>query len=277
MSDSTPTITLSIDIGSTRTHMAAVDVNELECLYRIDSYNDDFDDVFVTNVKKIADTYPQINRVNVTSCVRSLAIKAMEICDGLCIDPRIDSRIDSFVKNGQKRFETVEFVHTHKRLPVAFDYEEPGTLGTDRICDALACAALFKGKNCIIIDVGTAVTVDYLRNGKIFEGVAILSGYSMQLDALHTRTDSLPRIDIGNLGGGADISLPSKSTEDCIKTGILLGMAGALDRCISTCKRNWGKGIIIATGGGWEPIKRSIKHKTITIPDLTLIGAGIYR
>jgi pantothenate kinase type III len=277
MSDSTPEITLSIDIGSTRTHIAAVDVNELDCLDRIDSDNDDFDTAFTANVKKIADAYPQINRVNISSCVRSLLIKAKETCDDLCIDPRIDSRIDSFIKNGVKRFETVDFVLPHKRLPVAFDYEEPGTLGMDRICDALACAALFKGKSCIIIDVGTAVTVDYLRHGKVFEGVAILSGYSMQLDALHAKTDSLPRIDIGSLGNESTLSLPSKSTEDCIKAGILLGMAGAIDRCISTCKRNWGKGIIVATGGGWASIKPSIKHKTITIPDLTLIGAGIYR
>jgi len=275
--DPTSAITLAIDIGSTRTHIAAVDVYELDCLDRIDSYNDDFDDVFVTNVKKIADAHPQINRVNISSCVRSLAIKAKEICADLCIDPRIDLRIDSFIKDGQKRFNTVELVHPHKRLPVAFDYEEPGTLGTDRICDALACAAMSKGKSCIIIDVGTAVTVDYLRDGKIFEGVAILSGYSMQLDALHKNTDSLPRIDISALGDGPNVSLPSKSTEDCIKAGILLGMAGAIDRCVGVCKRNWGKGIVVATGGGWEPIKPLIKHKTITIPDLTLIGAGIYR
>jgi len=273
MSDSAPAITLSIDIGSTRTHVAAVDIKKLQCVERIDSYNDEFDDTFAGNIKKLADAYPQINRVNITSCVRGLAIKAKEIC----ADLSVDSHFDSSVNRDGRRFETVESVRPHARLPVSFNYEEPGTLGTDRICDALACAAMCKGKSCIIIDVGTAVTVDYLRDGKAFEGVAILSGYSMQLDALHKNTDSLPRIDISTLGDGLNVSLPSKSTEDCIKAGILLGMAGAIDRCIGVCKRNWGKGIIVATGGGWEPIKPSIKHKTITIPDLTLIGAGIYR
>ena len=265
MSDPTSAITLAIDIGSTRTHIAAVDVDNLQCVDRTDSYNDDFDDVFAERIKKIAAAHPQIRRANITSCVKSLAAKAKEICAGLSTD------------NGGKRFDAVELVRPHNGLPVIFKYEDPATLGTDRICDALACAAMCRGKSCIIIDVGTAVTVDYLRNGKIFEGMAILSGYSMQLDALHKNTDSLPRIDISSLGGEPNISLPSKSTEDCIKAGILYGMAGALDRCIGVCKRNWGKGVIVATGGGWEPIKPLIKHKTITLPDLTLIGAGIYR
>jgi len=273
MSDLTSAITLAIDIGSTRTHIAAVDINSLQCVDRIDSYNDEFDDTFAKNIKNIADVHPQIRRVNITSCVRSLAAEAKKICTDLSTDSQIDSSADRDIR----RFEKVELIRPHARLPVSFNYEEPGTLGTDRICDALACAALFKGKSCIIIDVGTAVTVDYLREGRFFEGVAILSGYSMQLDALHKNTDSLPRINIGTLGDGLNLSLPSKSTEDCIKAGILLGMAGALDRCIGVCKRNWGKGIIVATGGGWEPIKQSIKHKTVTIPDLTLIGAGIYR
>jgi type III pantothenate kinase len=265
VSDPISAITLAIDIGSTRTHVAAVDVDNLQCIERIDSDNEDFDDVFVGRIKKIADAYPQIRRANITSCVKSLAAKAKDICTGLSAD------------SGEKRFDAVELIRPHKKLPVVFEYEDPNTLGTDRICDALACAALLRGKSCIIIDVGTAVTVDYLRNGRIFEGMAILSGYSMQLDALHTQTDALPRIDISSLGGAAEVSLPSKSTEDCIKAGILYGMAGALDRCIGVCKRNWGKGIIIATGGGWEPIKPLIKHKVATVPDLTLIGAGIYR
>jgi len=265
MNDPAPAVTLAIDIGSTRTHIAAVDTDNLQCLDRADSYNDDFDDVFAERVKKIAVAYPQIRRANITSCVKSLAAKAKDICSGLSDG------------DGGKRFDTVEFVRPHGKLPVVFKYEDPATLGTDRICDALACAAMCRGKSCIIIDVGTAVTVDYLRNGKIFEGMAILSGYSMQLDALHKNTDSLPRIDISSLGNEPAVSLPSKSTEDCIKAGIIYGMAGALDRCIGVCKRNWGKGVIAATGGGWEPIKPLIKHKTITIPDLTLIGAGIYR
>ncbi|GBU20908.1 pantothenate kinase [Fibrobacteres bacterium R8-0-B4] len=271
MRDPASAITLAIDIGSTRTHIAAVDTVNLKCIDRIDSLNVDFDDEFAANVKKIAAAHPQIRRANVSSCVRSLAAKALDICADLRADPSIDG--------GDKLFETVDFTRPHPGLPVAFDYEEPGTLGTDRICDALACAAMCRGKTCIIIDVGTAVTVDYLLRGEIFAGIAILSGYSMLSEALHEKTDSLPLIDFGgdDYKAAVSVSLPSRSTEECIKAGIVYGMAGAIDRCVSSCRRKFGKGVIVGTGGGWEPIRPMIKHKTITIPDLTLIGAGIYR
>jgi len=254
VSDSAPAITLSIDIGSTRTHVAAVDVNMLRCVERIDSANDDFDTVFAANIKNIADAYPQINTVNITSCVKSLAAKAKDICTN--------------------NFDTVELIHPHDGLPVAFKYENPNTLGTDRICDALACAALFKGKSCVIIDAGTAITVDYLREGKVFDGGAILPGYAMQFGALHTQTDALPLIDTDNLNA---VKLPSKSTADCIKAGVIYGTAGAVDRCIAECLLVNGDDVsIIATGGGWQPIRQLIKRKVTTIPDLTLIGAGIF-
>jgi len=264
VSDSVPAITLSIDIGSTRTHIAAVDVNMLRCVDRIDSDNNDFDTAFAANIKKIADAHPQINTANITSCVKNLAVKAKDICINY--------------KHGERRFDAVELIHPHNGLPVAFKYENPNTLGTDRICDALACAALFKDKSCVIIDAGTAITVDYLRDGKIFEGGAILPGYAMQFGALHTKTDALPLIDTDNLNS---ISIPSTSTVNCIKSGVLYGTAGAVDRCIEECLHvngNDGDNVsIIATGGSWEPIRQLIKHNVTTIPDLTLIGGGIYR
>jgi len=266
VSDSVPAITLSIDIGSTRTHIAAVDVDMLRCVDRVDFYNYDFDTAFAANIKNIADAYPQINTANITSCVKSLATKAKDICTNY--------------KQGERRFDAVELIHPHNGLPVTFKYENPNTLGTDRICDALACAALFKGKSCVIIDAGTAITVDYLRDGKVFEGGAILPGYTMQFGALHTKTDALPLIDTDNLNS---ISIPSTSTANCIKAGVLYGTAGAVDRCIEECLSVNGNDInrnnvsIIATGGSWEPIRQLIKHNVTTIPDLTLIGGGIYR
>jgi len=273
-SDSAQMITLAIDIGSTRTRVAAVDIDGLRCFNRYDSDNNDFDTAFGANIKKITDAYRQIRRVNITSCVKNLAAKAKDIC----------------INNNERRFDTVELIHPHDGLPVAFKYENPNTLGTDRICNSLACAALFKDKNCIIIDVGTAITVDYLRDRKIFEGGAILPGYDMQFRALHTGTDALPLINTNNLNGinringiNPTISLPSTSTANCIKAGVLYGTAGAVDRCIDEClcvNGNDSDGnnvLIIATGGGWESIRPLIKHKVTTIPDLTLIGAGIYR
>ncbi|MDR2692950.1 MAG: type III pantothenate kinase [Chitinispirillales bacterium] len=268
MSDSAPVITLSVDIGSTRTRVAAVDVNKLQCVDRIDSDNNNFDCAFVANIEKIAGAYPQIRRVNITSCVRNIAAKAKDIC------------IDLSVNSGEKRFDTVELICSHTKLPVVFKYDDPNTLGADRVCNALACAALFKGKSCIIIDAGTAITVDCLPDGKVFEGGAILPGCAMQFWALHAKTDALPLFDIETDIDTPGHTLPSVSTAECIASGVLYGTAGAVDRCVDECLRicNGNNNVsIIATGGGWGLIEPLVKHEITVIPNLTLTGAGIYR
>jgi len=173
--------------------------------------------------------------------------------------------------------DEVNVVRAHDKLPISINYDEPETLGTDRLCDAIACAALFKGRPCIIIDAGTAVTVDYLRNGQTLECGMILPGLSMQFEALHGKTDALPLV---NTNKEAVLSLPSTSTEMCIRAGILYGTAGAVDRCVNEILHiNGGNNNytqIIATGGCWEAIKPLIHCEINTIPDLTLTGAAIY-
>jgi type III pantothenate kinase len=170
----------------------------------------------------------------------------------------------------------VNIVKAHENLPVSVNYRERQTLGTDRLCNALACAAMFAGSSCIIIDAGTAITVDYLRGGTVFEGGAIMPGCAMQAEALHRRTSSLPSVRLGDIEDGV-VALPSASTEECIRAGILFGTAGAVERCANEYLRLDAGAKIIATGGGWgmiEPLVNS--HKVETVPDLTLIGAAIY-
>ena len=249
---------LSIDIGNTRTHMAAVDTGELSCVDRIDFENADFDGRFVSAAEKIASAHPQIRKANITSCVKDIALRAKELCAGI----------------GE-----VNIVAVHEGLPISVRYEDPRKLGTDRLCNALACAALFEGRSCVIIGSGTAVTVDFLRDGKVFEGGAILPGCAMQAAALHRRTDALPLVGLRGYGGDA-VKIPATSTEGCISAGILFGTAGAVERCaVEYLRVSGGDTAVVATGGGWEIIRPLIAidhHRIHTIRDLTLIGAAVY-
>jgi pantothenate kinase type III len=249
---------LSIDIGTTRTHLAVVDVNKLSCLDRADFDNADFDARLLPSIRDITSAHLHINRANITSCVKLLAVKAKELCG---------------------RFDDVSIIKVHDSLPISIEYENPHTLGTDRLCNALACAALFKGLNCIIIDSGTAITIDYLRDGTTFCGGVILPGCAMQAKALHHQTDALPSV---NLHGAGDdpAAFPATSTDKCINTGILLGTAGAIEKCVNEFLRASGNNdtMIAATGGGWDlagPLINTGRQIKI-IPDLTLIGAAIY-
>jgi len=246
---------LAIDTGSTRTHMAAVDVDALLCLNRADFHNTEFDGRFASAIKDTV-SITGTRRVNITSCVKRLAVRAKELCAGM------------------NMFDEVNIVEAHEKLPVSIRYDDPRTLGTDRVCDALACAALFGGKTCIIIDAGTAVTVDRLRRGRALECGMILPGPTIQFEALHGKTDALPLLI--NADNEAALSIPSTSTEMCIRAGVLYGTAGAIANCVNRLLCDDGDTLIIATGGGWGVVKPLIRSDITTVPDLTLIGAAVY-
>jgi len=282
------TVILSIDIGSTRAHIAAVDIVGLSCANRIDFDNADFDGQFTPAVKKILSANQQIRAANISSCVKALADKARDYCGR-------DNLLDD-----------IALVRADNNQSIRFNYENPEKLGTDRVCNALACAALFKNRNCVIIDSGTAITIDYLHAGKTFEGGAILPGCTMQVNALHNQTDALPHVNLYRSGDDSSVNpyiadknfiggnnfqtmFPSKSTKNCIKSGVLYGTAGAIERCIAEyhkiIKNNNGNNndndgnndlMIAATGGGWELIRPLVSYDITTIPDLTIIGAALY-
>jgi pantothenate kinase type III len=116
----------------------------------------------------------------------------------------------------------------------------------------------------------------------------ILPGLTTQFESLHDKTDALPLVSVEKF---KELSLPSKSTEECINAGVLYGTAGAVASCvnrllsnndnddeIATCVNQLLRDdtIITATGGDWETIKPFITYDVTTISDLTLIGAAIY-
>jgi type III pantothenate kinase len=253
-------VILAVDIGNSRTHLAAVDVGRMLCTNRIDFDNEKFDGLFAASIKKYALTDSRIRKASITSCIRNLAVRAKKCCED------------------EGCFDDVVIVEARDDLPISLNYENAQKLGTDRICSALACSALFSNQNCIIISSGTAVTIDYLHGGKKFEGGMILPGISLQLNALHQQTDALPLVKLGNWddGNSVGIDFPATSTEKCIKTGVLYGIAGAIEKVIGRYGNDEVK--IVATGGGWEVIKPAIKVDIpiTAIPDLTLIGAALY-
>jgi type III pantothenate kinase len=257
MMNVTQTTVLAIDIGNTRTHIAVVDTENLSCVDREDFDNAKFDERFTDTIKKECSDH-HISKINITSCVKELTVRAQQLCKNTGID-----KIDT--------------VKAHDALAVIFKYKNPKELGSDRICNALACSVLFKNQSCIIISCGTAVTIDYLHEGKTFEGGVIFAGSATHAAALHKQTDALPHLIFDDRS--APPHLPAKSTEKCIVTGVLYATAGAVDRCIEEYRRIYGNDThLIATGGGWEIIKPLVKqnHEITAVPDLTLIGAGVY-
>ena len=80
-------------------------------------------------------------------------------------------------------------------LPIEIGYRTPGTLGSDRIAAAVGAWNEAPGRNLLIIDAGTAITVDFVGNDGKYNGGNIAPGIKMRLRALHEYTSRLPMVD----------------------------------------------------------------------------------
>lgn len=128
-------------------------------------------------------------------------------------------------------------------------YSPPDSLGFDRLCKLLAAAAMQPGASSIVVDMGTATTVDLLLGGRRFAGGLVMPGEQACLDALHATTALLPQLEAG--GGEAYRSAGvGMDTGACMQLGvdamIIGGLRQALDGLSSA---HPGAGLLI-TGGG---------------------------
>ena len=92
-----------------------------------------------------------------------------------------------------QRREARLLIADHTNIPVPIRVDHPAAVGDDRLVNALAAARLY-GKPAIVVDLGTATTVDVVAADGAFIGGAIAAGAGLGLDALATRTAQLPRV-----------------------------------------------------------------------------------
>src|SRR5690349_10922792 len=81
-------------------------------------------------------------------------------------------------------------------LPVQNALSDDSTVGQDRLLNAIGAFSRAK-QACIVIDAGTAITVDFVDGEGVFQGGAIAPGVNLMLRALHEHTAALPMIDVG--------------------------------------------------------------------------------
>jgi type III pantothenate kinase len=117
-------------------------------------------------------------------------------------------------------------------LPIAVGVEHPERVGLDRIAAAAAVNQLrSSNRAAIIVDTGSAVTVDLVSADGVFRGGAILPGIEMSARALHEFTDLLPLVSLN------DLSRPpgalGVSTVTAIRGGLFWGSVGAIRELVA--------------------------------------------
>ncbi len=134
-----------------------------------------------------------------------------------------------------------------RHFPLARDLDEPGGAGVDRLAAARAAFALAKGA-ALIVNAGTAITVDWIDASGTFRGGAIVPGRALQARALRLFTDRLP--EVAPWSAPESLPLPGRNSEQAIRHGLDVGVPGMVDRLLTTLLARAGTTLPIFVSGG---------------------------
>jgi type III pantothenate kinase len=152
-------------------------------------------------------------------------------------------------------------------FPFRIAVESPSKVGPDRLAAAAGVVAA-GGREGIIVDAGTAVTVDVLAK-KGFLGGAIFPGKDLWYRALHEGTAALPLVP----DAGGTIDSPGRNTREAILSGVRWGVVGAVKELVARSRRHVSKDARVwVTGGGGAGLARYLGPLARYEKDLVFLG-----
>lgn len=155
-------------------------------------------------------------------------------------------------------------------VPVRNLADPPGKVGQDRLVNALAANHRSDG-NAIVVDFGSAVSFDVLKDGAFVGGV-LTPGIGLAMDALHQKTALLPLVK----PGGFKPSVIGKNTEDAINAGVYYGYIGLVNNILRELTRTYASApIVFATGGYGAYLAPEIEGIHEIVPSLTHEGIAL--
>jgi type III pantothenate kinase len=140
-------------------------------------------------------------------------------------------------------------------------YDVPAQLGPDRWASAIG-AWHRKRSACIVVNAGTATTIDFVSESAEFLGGMILPGVALMKESLHHGTAAL------GLQSGS-IHLQSRRTSDAIETGCVVAQLGAIDRA----RQGYVPGVpVLLSGGARSALAAALAAPVEEVPHLALEG-----
>lgn len=192
--------------------------------------------------------------------IKKYTVKKVIFCDTRGVE------IEKIKKKLPKQL--IFFTLTHSTpLPIKINYKTPETLGKDRIAAAVGAYHFFPSKNNLIIDIGTAITIDFLSEQNIFEGGIISPGQELRFRALHEFTGKLPL----EKPTKKEIFTP-KTTKEAIQQGVQNGIVFEINEYIQRYKEKYKKLNVIITGGYAYLFEKRINYPIFAESFLVSIG-----
>jgi type III pantothenate kinase len=160
-------------------------------------------------------------------------------------------------------------------FPVKINLEKPNHAGIDRILNAIACNTIRPADTpAVIVDTGTATTVDSISPDGAFEGGSILPGFELCARALHQYTALLPFVTIDELCNESHEPLGT-STREALRSGLLWGQIGAIRELVRRLSERWSREPFVLLTGGGAPLAAPEMPEARWEPCLSLQGLRV--
>jgi type III pantothenate kinase len=160
-------------------------------------------------------------------------------------------------------------------FPVKINLEKPNHAGIDRILNTVACNAIRPpGNPAVIVDTGTATTVDAVSPEGAFEGGSILPGFELSARALHQYTALLPFVTIDEMTNESHEPLGT-NTREALRSGLLWGQIGSIRELVRRLSERWSAAPFVLLTGGGAPLAAPELPEARWEPCLSLQGLAI--
>ncbi len=190
---------------------------------------------------------------------------------GVCISSVVPDLTASHVRMSQKYLGIKALViHSGLKMGMKVLYKDPGTVGADRLCNAVAGVQKM-GSPLIVLDFGTATTFDCIDREGNYQGGVIAPGVETSIRALHMKAAKLPQVELRIPRG-----MVGRTTTESIQIGIIKGAIHTVNGLVADIKKELGEGTrVIATGGLAEVIAGETDVITRVEPFLSLEGMAL--
>jgi type III pantothenate kinase len=156
-----------------------------------------------------------------------------------------------------------------RAAPLPLGYDDPGELGADRVANALGAIDRY-GAPVIVVDLGTATTMEVVSAAGELVGGAIAPGVGIALAALRHHAPHLPPVAL--TPPGDDDPVVATTTATALRSGVLWGAGALVDGLVGQAWRTVGPCPVVATGGGARVAAAGSCTVTAVDEDLTLWG-----
>lgn len=241
---------LAVSVGNTRTRVGAFVDGELR---QVSTFRNDRHDRISDAIEKANQPLQGIDGVQVLMS---------------SVNPDAAEAVVALLKS--KLGVEVYRVEKDLPIPIGRQLDPEAIIGEDRLLNAAAAFDKI-GQACVVVDAGTAITVDYVDGAGTFHGGAIVPGAQLMLDSLHQRAALLPEVEFRK-----PEELIGHNTAEAMLTGAFFGIRGIVRAVTEAYAVQTGQfPMVIATGGDAQVLFRDDEFVNRVVPDLGLHGIAV--